>query len=617
MNLLSLVCILMLFESIIAFLFRLVHLSGAAFTNAAAATHCCHRFYIEMTISITITNKFSVCISIAGMTDKGEVLKHPFVITTPLTHEFGYPKAFSSMKLAWEFDDSTTASAGGGRLSDDGVKKLVAALGEGTREGESLKLRQMQLKTIFSNHYDAPRIQFLLQFFLEDLAKPNLNKTDAIAMLVENGVPFIPWPLLQDHLVQGAAKGKTKKPLPALDWGTEYTVFCEANKPPSLGPSPDDAGNSVKLAKALSFWETALGTHNKGLKPSKQVRFTDTDTHSFTGSQFSLSDGGTPHISKTSTLDQSLRDKLAVIKSSSEDRERQKLAADLKRQLLELEQADEAKRASSKKSHKRRHNSDSDSDSEQGFSALDVFLKEMRDKIENSSYIDFASLSTSRLSEIKMLNASSSKTTRIQANLTFRHTLSEADVQVLSEDLGSIFDGFFYHYLSMVNDSHLDLPVKKVFDRIRWWQWISSNFAGNPAAQVMFIKRFMVDHHAEDLWEPVVKNSHTLVAFCKEKCAPFTHAPQRPPPPPRIAKLLAPGGSVKGGKGGRKTSYSPAQLAKLAILKGRFPGVCLSRVIKGRSCLQEDKGAACRYTHTCAWCNTAACRATCALTEAF
>ena len=73
MNLLSLVCILMLFESIIAFLFRLVHLSGAAFTNAAAATHCCHRFYIEMTISITITNKFSVCISIAGMTDKGEV----------------------------------------------------------------------------------------------------------------------------------------------------------------------------------------------------------------------------------------------------------------------------------------------------------------------------------------------------------------------------------------------------------------------------------------------------------------------------------------------------------------------------------------------------------------
>ena len=63
----------MYFNAIIAFLFRLVHLSGAAFTNAAAATHCCHRFYIEMTISITITNKFSVCISIAGMTDKGEV----------------------------------------------------------------------------------------------------------------------------------------------------------------------------------------------------------------------------------------------------------------------------------------------------------------------------------------------------------------------------------------------------------------------------------------------------------------------------------------------------------------------------------------------------------------
>ena len=77
----------------------------------------------------------------------------------------------------------------------------------------------------------------------------------------------------------------------------------------------------------------------------------------------------------------------------------------------------------------------------------------------------------------------------------------------------------------------------------------------------------MVDHHAEEFWESVVKNSHTLVAFCKEKCAPVTHALQRPPPPPRISKHIAPGGAGKGGKGGRKTAYSPAQLAKLVFLK--------------------------------------------------
>ena len=171
-------------------------------------------------------------------------------------------------------------------------------------------------------------------------------------------------------------------------------------------------------------------------------------------------------------MGQSLRDKLAAITPPPDNREsRLKLAADLKRQLLELEQEpDKVKQPNSRRRHKRRHNSDSDYDSEQGVSALDFFLKEMRDKIENRAYIDFASLSTSRLSEIKMLNASSSKATRIQANLTFRHTLSEADVQVLSEDLSSIFDGFFYHYLEMIDDSHLDLPRKKVFDRIRWWQ---------------------------------------------------------------------------------------------------------------------------------------------------
>ena len=213
------------------------------------------------------------------MTDAGKVLKHPFVITTPLTHEFGYPMAFANMKLAWEFEASTTASPGGGRLADAGVRKLVASLGEGTREGESFEIRQVQLKTIFSNHYDAPRIQFLLQFFLEDLVKTTLNKSEAIEMLVENGVPFIPWPLLKAHLVQGAAKVKAKKPLPILNWETEYTKFCDANKPPSLGPSPGDLEESLKLAKALSFWETALGTHNNGLPPgAKKVRFTDNDT---------------------------------------------------------------------------------------------------------------------------------------------------------------------------------------------------------------------------------------------------------------------------------------------------------------------------------------------------
>ena len=160
----------------------------------------------------------------------------------------------------------------------------------------------------------------------------------------------------------------------------------------------------------------------------------------------------------------------------------------------------------------------------------------------------------------------------------------------LSEDLGAIFDGFFFHYLEMINDSHLPTPVKTFFDRIKWWQWVSSNFVGNPAAHVMFVKHFMVEHHGDEFWEPVVRNCHTLVAKCKETCALPAPAAQRSPPTPRGSRPSAPGGSGKGGKGGKRNSYSPAQLAKLATLRSRFPGSCLSRVINSTTVLAKTGG---------------------------
>ena len=244
------------------------------------------------------------------------------------------------------------------------------------------------------------------------------------------------------------------------------------------------------------------------------------------------------------------------------------MAEDLKRQAREIEDENDGDSlSSSKKKLKRRNNSSgSDDDTDQGVSALENLMKSIKRKIENSEYIDFASISTSRLYEIKMLNATSSKTTRIHANITFRTTLSEADVKILSEDLGSIFDGFFFHYLEMVNESQLPTPVKTIFDRI-WWQWVSTNFVGNPAAQVMFIKHFMVEHHAEEFWEPAVKNCHTLVAKCKETCAFPAQATQRPPPPPRCSSSVAPKGSGKGGKGARALPTPPRNWPSSPLLK--------------------------------------------------
>ena len=115
---------------------------------------------------------------------------------------------------------------------------------------------------------------------------------------------------------------------------------------------------------------------------------------------------------------------------------------------------------------KQRRESDSDSEPEQGLSALESFLRVVKRKIDNAEYIDFSSMSTSILAEIKMLNASSSKTSRISAGVTFHHSLSESDVKLFTDDLGQIFDGFFFHYLKMVNKSQLSCPVKILFDRI-------------------------------------------------------------------------------------------------------------------------------------------------------
>ena len=400
-------------------------------------------------------------------------------------------------------------------------------------------------------------------------------------------------------------------------------VFCAANKLTKPSPTPEELeAASVKLTKVFAFWESALSTHNKKLKPVKQVLFSDNDLLSFTADEFSTSEGGTPPcVPISSSMSSDLRDKLTSIKPPSlhERAERLLLACNLKRQARALEsEDDEDSVLSSKMKHKRHsNNSDCDSDADQGISALDNLLTSIKRKIENSEYIDFASVSSSRLYEIKMLNSSSSKTTRIHASITFRTTLSEADVKTLSEDLGAIFDGFFFHYLEMINDSHLPTPVKTFFDRIKWWQWVSSNFVGNPAAHVMFVKHFMVEHHGDEFWEPVVRNCHTLVAKCKETCALPAPAAQRSPPTPRGSRPSAPGGSGKGGKGGKRNSYSPAQLAKLATLRSRFPGSCLSRVIKQHDCLSEDRGASCRFTHTCVWCSSASCRATCSSAEPF
>ena len=541
-----------------------------------------------------------------------QVPMHPFSIMSKLSPEFGYSAAFLSGKLTCTLTDSSATSAGGGKRADAITRKEVQDLESSTMAGDDLENRQILLKKIFNGHYDGPRISFIASFFLGDAAKPGISKADAVELLVRANVPFIPWPILKDHLEQGAQRIALKSSLAKLSWDAEYKAYCTRvpfNKEEAATEDPE--AKSLKLAKAISFWQVGMATHNA--KPhSKKVTFTDTDVAGLSSSQFSFSNGETPHPTR---VEGELRAKLLFVQDSKRRDEQIKKAEELKRQAQEiLDSVSEATPKPSRKK-KQRHDSDSDSDPEQGLNALEFFLRVLRLKIANAQYIDFASMSTSRLAEIKMLNASSSKSSRISAGITFHHSLSESDVRLFTDDLGQIFDGFFFHYLKMVNESQLECPVKTVFDRISWWQWVSSNFVGNPAANVMFIKRFMVEHHGAAFWEPIVKNCHTLVMQCKEACSPAHHATPRPSPTPRPQTKPSAGG--KGGSGGNNRSphvpYTDAQRAKLATWRTKFPNTCLSRVVRGRLCPKENKN--CKFSHTCAWCASTTCRATCSSAE--
>ena len=137
---------------------------------------------------------------------------HPFAITSALPPAFGYTKAFLDGDLQWAFDASTTASDGGGRLTNEAVRKLGLDLLAATTGGEALAARQTTLKAMFAGHYDAARILFIARFFLGDAVKSSINKHEAIDLLVKNNIPFIPWAILKSHLELAARLSTRPEP---------------------------------------------------------------------------------------------------------------------------------------------------------------------------------------------------------------------------------------------------------------------------------------------------------------------------------------------------------------------------------------------------------------------
>jgi hypothetical protein len=532
---------------------------------------------------------------------------HPFAITTKLPDDFGYSGEFINGELLWD----SSATSGGGRGKPAEVLELIAHLADLTRSGKPLEERQEVLASLFHKHYGGGNIAFLVKLFCSasEEKTSSLNKSAGVDLLVKHGVPFIPFPVLNDHLMRGLTKYGGKSNFPSINLLGSYERFCE-NVPFPPSPRPADANrNSEKLAVALSYWEKAMETHNVVLPKNKRLSLSDEEINKLSGSQFSNSKGGTPHLRDGALNDETaLREKLLSAQIAAQKRKLMEYEAeDLERKAIDLRESLSVNHGGSVSS--KRKNSGDDG-LNQGPHALDMFLSACYHKVNNADYIDFATMSSSRLREIKMLNTASSKTTRITANLVMRQCASEADVAILSDDLKQIQDGFLYHYLKMVSESSLPDPMKTIMDRLSWWQWVEANFLRQPAAQVKFIKCFLVDHHAVPFWTPIVKYETTLVLLCKQECtlpaqADARHSKQKGTSGPVVKTIVK-----KSGLAGA-SALTPAQRTKLNGWKSRFPSICLSRLVRGKNCRFEDNGSICRYTHACAWCGAATCKAMC------
>ena len=541
---------------------------------------------------------------------------HPFMISTALDEGFGYTSDFLSGASAWD----TAAVSGGGRYPASTTHAKMCELRDMTRAGAPLSERQTALATCWHQHYDAPRIEFISHFLLGDAISksPKLNKSAAIEKLVELNAPFIPFVILNEHLKRGLTKFKGKTSFPAICWDEDYAAFCKNT------PVVDDVAtrkrNDEKLALAIDYWQMATESHNKDVPANKVLTLTDKEIEKLSGSQFSLSVRGTPtfHL-PASPRESELRSKLLLVTNElNAKREKVRQAEDFERKAAELR--DSISVGSRVPPTKRKAVEDDQSASsrsereDKGTHALDLFLTATRRKVELAEYIDFASMSESRIKEIKMLNCTTKKSSKIAVGIVLRHSLTESDVAILTDDFSQITDGFLFHYLKVVSESNLENPLATIMDRLSWWQWMCRVFGKNFAAQVKFIKNFLVEHHDQPFWTPLVKLETNLVILCKEQ-APLLisnktakkESSGKPTPAPKTGK--------KQGNQKARVVLTAAQSKKIDDWKARFPNTCMSRMVRGRNCFKENNGGVCRFSHNCAWCGSASCKADCTQAE--
>ena len=149
-----------------------------------------------------------------------------------------------------------------------------------TRQGKPLPARHDLLRKMFPQHYDAPRVEFLLNLLCSDdiVGGAKLNKSQAIEILVEQNAPFYSlWlPFCASQAGIKEVQGK-RAPAPAIDW-TSSSAACLMTAPfNSIRPSSSSEDDSEKMANALSHWQDAIVIHNKHAPKKDKLSLSDHD----------------------------------------------------------------------------------------------------------------------------------------------------------------------------------------------------------------------------------------------------------------------------------------------------------------------------------------------------
>jgi hypothetical protein len=534
---------------------------------------------------------------------------HPFVIFDN-PGDIGCNQDFISGDLEWTEQMTTTTT------TDEKILQLCVSLMAAHSGGESLQIRQGWISRAFTAQYNTPALGHYAQYFgIKPPAKGNWLRRDMIEALITANVPFLPWDIYHEMLADARKTYDDQDDVhlaPAVDTTALYEAFCLAYPfGGAQGPrKKGDAASTTSSAKATSRAYTAAFKKASSSEPS-----------GLTQKQKNLFE------EKGVDGEEELAEAEGKLK-------RKAMAALHHRQTIERADANFARQLADdyNPAGKRQKDAELDDDDARPISGLlahDKFLKSMRVTIENSLYIDFASMSKDRLDQLQVLGVASSSSKRLSSSTVLVTSATGADIKTLTFDFEAISSGFLYSYINLLSEASFPDAMARVKDRLAWWQWLTDFFGANKPATVKFIHAFMLKHHKAPFWMPVTEERCSMLAIqARDTCPMPLSAPTFHSGPSGSSRDK----STRGGRAKTPTKVFPgpgtvtvsggitftaSQTAKLVQWRSRFPGFCQSRMTKDYICGREKRGQTCKYKHDCVWCHSASCKATCAQAEKF